>query len=150
MQFTVSFEFMCIYWNQVHRNVKTCSVYQWDQNKTKAENKCCSLQWGYLYICLSIFDYKALCVCAKDRTYLRIAIPAYCFNIFGSIFGFLFCLLIKMWVLGSRSIWESIRKVPSAVWSVRTICHIDKEETVFYWKLHIGMVWMFLNKLSFH
>ena len=150
MQFAVSFEFMCRYCNQVHRNVKICSIYQWNQNKTKAENKCSSWQWGYLYISLSIFDYKALFLCVKYRTCLRIAMPGYCFNIFGSSFGFLFCLLIKMCVLGSRSIWEGIRKVSCAVWSVRTFRHTDKVETVFYWKLHIGIVWIFLNKLSFH
>ena len=44
-------------------------------------------------ICLSIFDYKPLFVCVKDRACLRIAIPAYCFNIFGSFFGILFCIL---------------------------------------------------------
>ena len=38
-----------------------------------------------------LFDYKALFVCVKDRTCLRLAIPAYCFSIFGA----LFCLLIK-------------------------------------------------------
>ena len=47
------------------------------------------------YFCLLIFDYKTLFVCVKDRTCLRIPIPAYCFNNFGSIFGVLFCLLIE-------------------------------------------------------
>ena len=45
-----------------------------------------------VFICL--FDCKAFFVCAKDRTCLRMAIPAYCFSIFGSIFSALFCLLI--------------------------------------------------------
>ena len=40
-----------------------------------------------VFVCLSIFNYKALFVCVKDRTCLKIAIPAYCFNIFGSGFG---------------------------------------------------------------
>ena len=50
-----------------------------------------------IYLCL--FDCKALFVCVKGRTYLRMAIPAYCFSIFGSIFGALFCLLIKKLIL---------------------------------------------------
>ena len=74
--------------------MKTCSVYHWNQNRNKAENKCSSLQKRYLFIYL--LDCKALFVCVKDRTCLRMAIPAYCFSIFGSIFGALFCLLIKL------------------------------------------------------
>ena len=37
-----------------------------------------------------IFNSKALFVCVKDRVCLKVAIPAYCFTIFGSIFGVLF------------------------------------------------------------
>ena len=74
--------------------MKTCSVYHWNQNRNKAENKCSSLQQRYLFICL--FDYKALFVCLKDRTCLRMAIPAYFFNIFGSIFGAFICVLKKL------------------------------------------------------
>ena len=33
-----------------------------------------------------IFNSKPLFVCAEDRVCLKVAIPAYCFNIFGSIF----------------------------------------------------------------
>ena len=73
-------------------NMKTCSGYHWNQNRNEAGNKCSSMQWRYLFICL--FDYKALFFCVKDRTCLRMTIPAYCFSIFGSIFGVLFCLLI--------------------------------------------------------
>ena len=50
------------------------------------------------------FDYKALFVCLKDITCLRMAIPAYCFSIFGSFFGPLFCLLIKKLILGCDTI----------------------------------------------
>ena len=53
--------------------------------------------------------------CLKDNAYLGIAISAYCFNILGSIFGDLFCLLIKMLILGSKAIWQSMRKFPCAV-----------------------------------
>ena len=41
------------------------------------------------------FNSKALFVCVKDRVCLKVTIPAYCFTIFGSIVGVLFCLLIK-------------------------------------------------------
>ena len=67
-----------------------------------------------LFICLWIFDYKSLLVCVKDRTCLRIGIPAYCFNIYGSIFGVLFCLLMKKLILGCK-IRQSIRKFACAV-----------------------------------
>ena len=52
----------------------------------------------YLFM-YTVFDYKALFVCVKDRKCLRITIPAYCF-----IFGALFCLLIKKLPLGSKTI----------------------------------------------
>ena len=57
-----------------------------------------------VFICLFIFDYKALFVCVKDRTCLRIAIPFYYFNIFGSIFSVLLCLIIEKLILGSKTI----------------------------------------------
>ena len=62
-----------------------------------------------------IFNSKPLFVCVKDRVCLKVAIPAYCFTIFGSIFGVLFCLLIKKLILGSKTIWQSLRKFQSAV-----------------------------------
>ena len=62
-----------------------------------------------------IFNSKALFVCVKDRVCIKVVIPAYCFNIFGSIFGDLFCLVIKKLILGSKTIWQSMRKFP---WSV--------------------------------
>ena len=89
-------------------NMKTCSVYHWNQNRNKAENKCSSLQQRYLFTFL--FDYKALFLCVKDRACLRMAIPVYCFNIFGSILG-LFCLLIKKLIfIACKTIWQSMRK----------------------------------------
>ena len=122
-------------------NMKTCSIYHWNQNRNKAENKFSLLQLRYLYICL--FGYKALFVCVKDRTCLRVAIPAYCFSIFGSIFDALFCLLIKRFILGCDTIWKSMGKFLWAAWSVSTLPHMDKEETFLSWKLHIGMVGIF-------
>ena len=46
-----------------------------------------------------IFNYKAPFVCVKGKACRKIAIPAYCFNIFGSMFGDLFCLHIKKLIL---------------------------------------------------
>ena len=83
-----------------------------------------------------IFNSKPLFVCVKDRVCLKVAIPAYCFNIFGSIFGVLFCLLIKKLILGSKTIWQSMRKLPCAVWSVRTFPNIDKREIFFLETAH--------------
>ena len=82
-------------------------------------------------------------LCVKDRTCLRMAIPAYCFSIFGSIFGALFCLLIKKLILECDTIWQSMRKFLWAVWSVSTFPHMDKEETFLFSKLPIDMVWIF-------
>ena len=78
-----------------------------------------------------IFNSKPLFVCVKDRVCLKVAIPAYCFTIFGSIFGVLFCLLIKKLILGSKTIWQSMRKSPCAVSSVRTFPNMSKEESFF-------------------
>ena len=89
------------------------------------------------------FDYKALLVSVKDRACLRIEIPAYCFNTFGLICGVLFYLLIKQLILGSKTIWQSMRKFSSAVCNVRAFLHMDKEEIFLSWKLHIGMFLFF-------
>ena len=92
-----------------------------------------------IYLCL--FECKALFVCVKDRTYLRMAITA--FSIFGSIFGALFCLLFKKLILECDTIWKSMSKFLQAVWSMSTFPRMDKEETFFSWKLHIDMIWIF-------
>ena len=65
------------------------------RTKTRQRINAVILKERYLFIFLFIFDFKALFFCVKDRTCLTIAMPAYCFNIFGSIFSILFCLLIK-------------------------------------------------------
>ena len=61
----------------------------------------------------------------------------------------MFCLLIKKLVLGSKIIWQGMRKFPCAVWSLRTFPHMNKEEIFFSWKLHIGMAWLFLDNYLF-
>ena len=60
--------------------MKNYSVYHWNQKRNNVDNKCSSLPKRYLFNYFVIFDYK---VCVKDRTGLRIAIPAYCFHVFG-------------------------------------------------------------------
>ena len=98
MQFTVNLLNLYLDIGSRHiPNTKTCSVYHWNQNRNKTENNAvhCSRGIYYLFICLLIFDYKALFVCVKDRTCLRIAVPAYCFNIFGSILVSCFVYLLK-------------------------------------------------------
>ena len=72
--------------------MKTCSVYHSNQNRIYAENKAFHCIRD-IYLCL--FDYKALLVCVKDRTCLRMEILAYCSSTFGSIFGALFVYLLK-------------------------------------------------------
>ena len=118
-------------------NMKTCSLYHWYQKRNKPENKCTSQQQRYLFIYLQylyLFNYKALFVCVKDSAYLKTAIPTYCFNIFGSIFGVLFSLLIKKLILESKTIWQSMRTFSRAVRRVRRFPHMDKEETFFFLK----------------
>ena len=74
--------------------MKTCSVTRQKINAVHCNRG----------ICLCLFDYKALVVCVKERSCLRMAIPADCFSIFGSIFVAIFCLLIKKLILGCGTI----------------------------------------------
>ena len=61
------------------------------------------------------FNSNPLFVCVNDRVCLKVAILAYCFNIYGSIFGVLFCLLIKKLILGSKTICQGKKKLPCTV-----------------------------------
>ena len=63
----MSFEFIYRYWNQAHAKHQIFSVYHWNQNRNKAENKYNSLQQSYSFICLFVFDYMKLFVCLRDR-----------------------------------------------------------------------------------
>ena len=76
---------------------------------------------------------------------LKIATPDYCFNIFGSIFDVLFCLLIKKLILGSKTIWQSSRNFPCVVESVRTFSHMDKEETAHWYSLNFLDDFLFIK-----
>ena len=47
--------------------MKTCSMYHWNSNRNKAENKSCSLQ--YLFTVqryLTFYFYKAVCLCKRQ------------------------------------------------------------------------------------
>ena len=109
-------------------NIKTCSVYHWNQNRNKAEK----MQFIAVEVFIYLFIWlQTLFVCVKDRTCLRMAILAYCFSICGSIFDALFSLLFKKLILECDTIWQSLRKFLWAVWSVTIFPHMDKEETFF-------------------
>ena len=58
----------------------------------------------FIYLHLFMVDYRVLLVSVTDRACLRIAIPTYCFNIFRSTIGLLFCLLDIKLILGSKPI----------------------------------------------
>ena len=57
-------------------------------------------------IYLSLYLIIKLCLFVQRTGRLRIATPACCFNIFGSIFGVVFCFLIKKLILGCKTIWQ--------------------------------------------
>ena len=79
-----------------------------------------------------IFHYRALFLCVKDRTFLRITIPAYCFNICGSIFGVLFCLLYSKLILESKTIWQSMRQFNMySLKCMGVFPHMDTGKTFF-------------------
>ena len=131
MQFTVSWIYIIDIGTRHIPNMKTCSVYWYQNRKSQRINAVDRSRGIYISVYSIIFNSKAQFVCVKDRVCLKVAIPAYCFTIFGSMFGVLFCLLIKKLILGSKTIWQSLRKFPCAVWSVRTFLNLDKEETFF-------------------
>ena len=79
-----------------------------------------------IYSCLFIFYYKALHTWVKERTCLRIAIPAYCF-----VVGALFCVLIKNLIIWSKTTWQTMKEYPWAVWSVRTLLVRTKKKHFF-------------------
>ena len=88
------------YWNQVgtYQILKLVQYIIGIRIETKQRINAVHYSSVEVFIYLFISDLyliKALFVSLKDRTCLRIAIPAYCLNIFGSIFGVLFSLLIK-------------------------------------------------------
>ena len=109
--------------------MKTCLVYHWNQNRNKAGNKCSLLQYRGIY--LSVYLTTKPCLSLLKTAFLRMAIK---------LFGVLFCLLIKKFILGCDTIWQSMGKFLWGVGSVNTFPHMDKEEKFLSSKLHIGMV----------
>ena len=103
-----------------------------------------------IYLSIYLFDYKAWFVCLKDRTCLWMAIPAYCFSIFGSIFGVLFCLLIKKLIIEFDTIRQSMRKFLWAVWSVSTFPHMEKKERFLFMKERKGINFCWVQMIYVH
>ena len=116
--------------------MKTCLVYHWNQNRNKAENKCSLLQYRGIY--LSVYLTTKPCLFLLKTACLRMAIK---------FFGVLFCLLIKKFILGCDTIWQSMIKFLWVVGSVSTFPHLEKEKKFLSSKLHIGMVWIFYTFL---
>ena len=105
----------------------------------------------FIYLFIHIW-FRALFPCVKDRACLRLAIPSYYFNIIGSVFGFLFCLLIKKLkklILGSKTIWQSMRKFPCEIWSLATFGQRRNIETFFLEKYMLAWFEFFLDNYFF-
>ena len=77
------------------------------------------------------FSYKTLFVCVKDRPCLKIAIPAYRFNIFGSVFGVLFCLLIKELIIEVKPS-ENHEKVSMCTLKFKDISSYEQRSKFFF------------------
>ena len=95
------------------------------------------------FIAVEVFIWLIIKLCLCKRQDMSKNGNTSLFNIFGSMFGVLFCLLIKKLILGCKTISQSMRKFLWAVWSVSTFPHMDKEETFLSWKLHIDMIWIY-------
>ena len=81
------------YWNQAHtkhENLFSISLIS-EQKQAREEMQFVAVEVFINLFTVFIFKYKVLVICLKDRAYLKIVIPAYCFNIFGLVFGVLFC-----------------------------------------------------------
>ena len=122
-------------------NIKTCSVYHWNQTRNKVESKCSSLQQRYLFLFIwleiPVFLYKWQGISKNGNTTLLL--QYFLINFWSLVF-----LLTKKLILECKTVWRSVRKVLWPVWSVRAFVHIRKEDTFLYWKLRIGMARIFL------
>ena len=95
MQFTVFFEFTYKYWNLIRTKQEILLNISLELKQRKGREQMQFIPVEVFIYLLFIFDCKALFVCVKDSICLRIAISAYYFSIFGSIFDVLFSLLFK-------------------------------------------------------
>ena len=99
---------------------------------------------------VTIFVTKFVTLFWNVCQYLRhmVDIPVYCFNIFRSAFGLLFCLLDRKLILGSTPIWqvwESIN-VQLEVWGHFLRQKIDISKCHFFLKTaHWYVVWNFFD-----
>ena len=85
-----------------------------------------------------IFNYEAVCLCKRQgisKNSNTSLLPQH----FGLVFGVLFCLIINKLLLGSKIIWQRMRKFPCAVLSVRTFSYMDKDEIFFFIEIYILM-----------
>ena len=94
------------------QNMETYSKYIFG-TRTETRHKINEVYYSrgiYLFVYLSVFDYKAQFVSKKDEKCLRITIAtkSYCVNIYPSMFGVLCCLLDRNLILGGRKINISI------------------------------------------
>ena len=81
------------YWNQVntkHEILFSISLVS-EQKQAGEEMQFIAVEVFIYPFTLFMFNYKVLFIWVKERACLKIAIPAYCFN----IFGVLFCYLLK-------------------------------------------------------
>ena len=104
---------------------------------------------GFLNIGLRLY-LKIFPNSQKDRACLRIAIPAYCFNSFGSIFGVLFYLLDRKLIL--RSSLTKYEKFFRCSLKCRYITPDGRRRNVVFFlkNAHSYVVWNFLRESLFH
>ena len=118
------------------QNMKTCSVYHWNQNRNKAENKCSSLQQRYLFICL--FDYKAVCLCKRQNMSKNgLLLQHYWVN---------FCCLVYLLKKVNIRMWHYLTKYEKVSMSrlkCKYISSYGQRRNISWNKLYNGMVWSF-------
>ena len=127
MTFTVSFEFVIYMWIMEPSKYQTWKLDQCITGiRRETRQRIITVQCNRgIYLCLFIFYYKALHAWVKERTCLRIAIPAYCF-----VVGALFCVF-KNLIIWSKTIWQTLKEYPWAVWRVRTFLVRTKKKHFF-------------------
>ena len=83
--------------------MKTCSVCHWNQNKQgRGPLQFITLE---IFIYLPVYLYRTveLCLLVKETAIEKQYQPT-ALTFFGSVFGVLFCLLIRKLILGSKTI----------------------------------------------
>ena len=99
-----------------------------------------------LFIYLFIYMWLQSSVYLCKRQDIAIVLSVYCFNIFGSTFGALFYLLIRKFILGSKTIWKSMRFSGAVeVWGRFLICAKKKHDFFFE---NCTLVWSWDQKFT--